>query len=371
MSTRVLHVIDHLGLGGGQMSVKNITENIDSEKFESLVCALRTNPTTIAIKAKVISLQYGKWDPRSILAVIKLCKEHKIDIIHAHLQKSIIGCLIASYFRRMPVIVHERGAIFRRGIIARIYRVFLRMLHHRAAVIIANSQATARELIKRVGINRDRIKTIYNPVDFASFDPNKISRSQARKESEISGTDTIIGFVGRLHKVKGADLLIKAFALLLQQSPRYLLVLAGDGPERKSLEALTTRLGITGRVRFLGVCRNVPELMSALDIGAVPSRQESFGIVALEFMRMKKPVVCSGVEGLAELVKNEVTGLVTKENTPKQIAAAIQHLADDKELQKKLIDNAYSFSKQFNVEEHVKKIEKIYLELLCYRNTLK
>ncbi len=360
MSLRVLHVTDHLGPGGAQVLVKNIVENINDKEIETFICALRTNLPTIAIKAKIISLRYCRYDPRLISTIIKLCKEHKIDILHAHLQKSIIGCLLASYFCKIPTIIHEHGAILLKGITFSIYSVLLRILHHRAAVIIANSQAAACKLTQRAGIDRDKIEIVYNAVDFARFDRDKTSPGRMRKKLEISEADIVIGFVGRLHKVKGADILIEAVALLLQQSPRYLLVLAGDGPERKSLESLASRLGISDHVRFLGTCTNIPELISAFDIGVVPSRHESFGIVALEIMRMKKPVVCSGVDGLAELVTDGVTGLVTRENRPEEIAATILRLANDRELQEKLIEKAYSFSKQFEIREHVKKLQKIY-----------
>lgn len=362
MALRLLHVIDHLGFGGASMCVKNIVENIDKEKFETFICALRTNPVPVQIKSQVISLKYSKYDPRSILAIIKICKEHKIGILHAHLQKSIIGSLLASYFCKIPVIIHEHGAIFHKGLSFSIYRLLLKLFHKRATIIVANSQATARELTQ-AGINRNKIEIIYNGINFTSFDPDKMSRNQARKALGISETDIVIGFVGRLHKVKGADLLIQAVALLLQKSNNYLLLLAGDGPERKSMELLANRLRISERVRFLGTCKNIPEVITAFDIGVVPSRQESFGIAALEIMRMKKPVVCSGVEGLAELVTDGVTGLITSENNPQEIAATIQRLVNNKNLQKKLVEKAYNFSKQFDAKQVVGKIEDIYQQI--------
>jgi glycosyltransferase involved in cell wall biosynthesis len=176
--------------------------------------------------------------------------------------------------------------------------------------------------------------------------------------------DTVIGFVGRLHKQKGVDLLIRAFALLLRRSADYLLVVAGDGPQRGYLRALARQFGVSERVKFLGVCRNVPEVMATFDVGAVPSRHEPFGRVALELMRMKVPVVCSGVNGLAELITNCVTGLITQQNVPEEIAVNIQNLAKDKELQEKLSDTAYTFSEQFNVRNHIRKLQKIYSQVL-------
>jgi len=191
MPVKVLQVIDHLGLGGGQMSTKSIVENINDEQIECLVCALRPKSETVSINAKIITLNYGRYDPRTIFAVANLCKKYK-------------GC-------------------------------------------------------------------VYNPVDFEVFDHENVSREQSRKNLGISDEDFVVGFVGRLSHVKGVDLVLKAMSLLLKKSHRYLLILAGDGPHRKSLvdfyiqllveqewmkrETLPSTLGRTGsgfpRVRWI------------------------------------------------------------------------------------------------------------------------
>lgn len=364
MSVRVLHVIDHLAHGGAELLVRNIVENIDDEAVEAFVCALRTSPAAISIKGRVISLRYHRCDPRSIFAVAGLCKEHDIDILHAHLGKSIITCLLANFICKRPVIIHEHGGIFRKGLSFSIYRFLLRLLHHRAAGVIANSQATALELLRKAGVKSDGVEVIQNTVDFDAFDASKVSRNVARENLGISDKDIIVGFVGRLHTVKGVDILIEAMSLLLQQSADYFLVIAGDGPQRKSLEALVARLGIAERVKFLGMCDNVAEVIAAFDIGVVPSRQESFGVVAVELMRMKIPVVSSGEEGLAELVTDGVSGLVTRQNVPEEICRCVQILADDADLRQRLAKAAYAFSGQFGLEEYLHKLRKVYMKVL-------
>jgi glycosyltransferase involved in cell wall biosynthesis len=364
MTLKVLHVIDHLAFGGGQMAVKTIVENITSNEIECLICQLRAAPKTIPLNTKVVTLNYKKYDPRTVFALARLCKEYKIDILHAHLQKSIISCLLASYFCRVRVIAHEHGDIFSKEAFSSIYRLVLKLLYRRASVIIANSQATARELIKRAAIKKDYIKVIYNSIDFSIFNYRKVSREKSRRDLDISNEDFVIGFVGRLHPVKGVDILIRAFASLLKQSARYLLVLAGDGPQRKYLEILTSQLGIADRVRFLGMHDDIPQVMAAFDVGVVPSRQESFGIALIELMSMKVPVVSSGKEGLAELVEDQITGLVTRENNMDEICLCIQKLAEDECLRNQLAEAAYTFSKKFKPEEQIRKIEKIY-ELIC------
>ena len=88
----------------------------------------------------------------------------------------------------------------------------------------------------------------------------------------------------------------------------------------------------------------------------------------MELMKMRIPVIASGKEGQRELITDEVTELLTYQGRPQDIAAAIQRLADDKRVRERLIDNASSFSERFNVDEHVKKIEKIYSGVLSDTN---
>ncbi len=363
MPVRVLHIIGSLGLGGAQTSVKYLVENADTENIESFVYPLRPKNIAIPIEGRVLKLHYPNYDPRKFFAILRLCKEHNIDIIHAHLHKPIIAALLATWFCKARVIIHERGPIFRKGFQYSIYRFMLRFLHHRATVIIANSQATAAQLTKKANIEPARIRVIHNAVDFDRFAPNTAFRQQARELLKAGQDDIVIGFAGRLCHVKGPDLLIKAMALLLEKSPKYLLALAGHGPERQNLQTLADSLGICERIRFLGFCDNVNEIMNAFDIAVVPSRQEAFGISLIEFMRTRIPLVCSGVEGMAELVENEVTALVTAENTPAEISRCIERLAGDTVLRKSLADNAYDYCSRFSVSNNVKAIQQVYLEI--------
>jgi len=363
MSIKILHLIDHLGLGGAQMSVKNITENLDPAEFENIICALRPKEDAFNINAEVITLPFGKWDLRAIPAIIKLCKKKQINIIHSHLQKAIIFALTIRLFYNIPVIVHERGAIYRKGPIFSLYRILLRFLHFKASLIIANSKATAGELNKRAGIKTSKIKTIPNAVDFSKFQPDKYSKQDARNALNIPQNVFVIGFAGRLHKVKGIDILIDAFNLLMQKSNDCYLIIAGNGPLKKQLENKVVELNLKNNIKFLGVTKNISLFMAACDLGAVPSTQEPFGRVALEFMRMRIPVVSSGANGLAAIVLNEKTGFLIDENTPSGISSTICRVKEDENLKTKVVENAYNFTEIFSIDNYNKKLRNLYLAL--------
>jgi len=363
MKIRVLNVIDHLGYGGAPVVVKNIAEKLNSEDIETLVCPLRTNPKAMPIKTTLISLTYHKYNPFAFLAIAKLCKEHEIDIIHAHLQKSIISCLLAGFLCDAKIIIHEHGPIFRRGT-GFIYRFLLKLLAPKASVAIANSQATMAALKQTAGFAEESIHIVSNFVDFARFDHTLYDRDKARDTLGIAENKTVVGFVGRLDSCKGVDLLVKAAAILCKKDQRYHFVIVGEGTQRKQLEQLVLRLGLKEKFIFTGLCKNPAEVIRAFNIAVVPSRREAFGIAAIEFMRMKIPVIASAVGGLVEVVQHKKTGLLLDSLNAENIAEAVSTLAQENSLRESLVENAEVFSRKFDGAEQLKQITSLY-EKLC------
>jgi glycosyltransferase involved in cell wall biosynthesis len=362
MKIRVLHVIDHLGFGGATIAVKNIVENLTDPQIDSFICALRQNPVPVNIRANVISLKCHKYSPRSIPAIARLSKQYRIDIIHAHLEKSIISSLFASFLCNSKLVIHEHGAILR-GRKGCIYRFLLRLLHSRAAVVIANSQATKSALNQTAGFAKQSIWTIDNFVDPARFDYRAYDRKKTRAGLGITEDTIVVGFVGRLDYCKGADLMLDAAAALCKSDEQFCFLIVGDGPERKKLEESSLRLGLEHKVIFAGLSENPAEVICGFDIAVVPSRREAFGIAAVEFMRMRIPVVASAVGGLAELVQHEETGILLDSLNENSIAEAIKRLAENPALRRSLSDNAEVFSRKFEGKQQLKQIKDLYRKL--------
>jgi glycosyltransferase involved in cell wall biosynthesis len=363
MRIRVLHVIDHLGYGGAPVAVKNIAERMPGDRIESIVCSLRTNTNAMPIDAQLINLGYHKYNPFVFAAIARLCRERKIDIVHAHLQKSVIVCLLAKSFCDAKIVIHEHGPIFRRGT-GCIYRLALKALRSRAALAIANSQAAKDALSRTTGFEKDSICVVSNFIDFGRFDRTLYDRDKARDRLGIAEGQVAVGFVGRLDPCKGADLLIHAAAILCKTSDRYRFIIVGEGSQRRKLEQLVLRLGLLEKVVFAGLSKNPAEVVVAFDVAAVPSRREAFGIAAVEFMRMNIPVVASAVGGLLEIVQHEKTGLLLDELDPDRIAEAIERLARDEALRQKLTREAEVFSRKFDGREQIGQLLEIY-EKLC------
>jgi len=138
--------------------------------------------------------------------------------------------------------------------------------------------------------------------------------------------------LGRLHRNKGFDVLIEA----LPRAAHVHLWLAGDGPERAALERRARQVGVESRVRFLGWRDDVPSLLAACDFLVVPSRQEPLGNTIVEAWAASRPVIASETAGPKELIAADETGLLVPADDPRALALALDRLADDSELRRRL-----------------------------------
>lgn len=139
--------------------------------------------------------------------------------------------------------------------------------------------------------------------------------------------------MGRLHRNKGFDVLIRALALL---PPAVRLALAGEGPERDALERLAREAGVAERVLFLGWRRDTGALLAAADAFVCPSRHEPLGNVVLEAFSAARPVVSCAAQGPSELIAPERDGLLVPVDAPDALAAAIGRLLADRPLAARL-----------------------------------
>lgn len=366
MRIRVLHVIDHLGYGGAPFVVKNLVERMPADRVESTVCALRSNPRPLPIEAQVITLRSWKYSPAAVGALAGLCAERRIDIVHAHLQKAFLVGLLARPRYTCGLVLHEHGPIFRAGT-GCVYRLFLKRFGRRADAFIANSQAAASAVRQAMGEPEVAVTIVPNFIDLERFDPDRYDRGAARASLGLPQDRFAVGFIGRLDRAKGADLLVDAAAMLPRDEQPWCVALMGDGPERRRLEGRIGRRRLQGVVVLAGLQENPAALMRAFDAAVVPSRREAFGIAALEWMRMRVPVIVSPVGGLPELVRDGQTGIVLARLDAEGIAEALRRLAQDEGLRRRLGHAAFERAGLFDGGRAVQQIVEVYEGVMAGR----
>jgi glycosyltransferase involved in cell wall biosynthesis len=179
-----------------------------------------------------------------------------------------------------------------------------------------------------------------------------------------------VGAVARLSPEKGFDCLLRAVARLRDTGTRLDVLLAGDGPSRHALARLAADLRLEDRVRFLGDVAHdsVPDVLQQLDVFAMPSTWEGFGVSALEASAMELPVVASNIHGIPDVVADGETGILIPPADDDALAAAIARLAADAELRRTMgLAGRVFVEQRYRWQDNAALMERLYAEMLDRR----
>lgn len=198
-----------------------------------------------------------------------------------------------------------------------------------AKMIISISGFLAEELQRIYGVHHSKIHVVPNGVAYHHFN-GYLEPGPVKARYGIAPLDPTIFAVGRMIAQKGMDLLVEAVPMVLGYFPSAKFVIAGEGPEKEGLVNRANQLGVGHAIRFLGSLSRgeYSELMRSIDILALPSRNEPFGIVALEAWAAGKPVVATTAGGPREFVWHNVNGFLVDAN-PGGLAHGIGSLLAD------------------------------------------
>jgi len=207
-----------------------------------------------------------------------------------------------------------------------------------ADLLIASTADESAELVQTYGAVPERVFVVPPGVDLSVFQP--VDRDEARRKIGY-GPGRLLLFVGRLERLKGVEVAIRALALLRDRNHDdvRLLILGedskdGDEGEKDRLKAVAADVGVRDRVDFLGSVAHheLPYFYSAADVCVMPSYSESFGLVGLEAQASGRPVVGSDVSGLRSVIRDQVSGYLIAGHDPAEYAERIGRLLEDPEL---------------------------------------
>ena len=228
-----------------------------------------------------------------------------------------------------------------------------------ADLLVANTDTEARQLVDLYGASPDAVEVIHPGVDLTVFAPR--GKAEARRQLGLPEDAVVLMFAGRIQPLKAPDVLLRAVDVMLQQDPslRHRLVVpvvggpSGSGLEHPTaLADLAADLGISDVVRFVPPVTQADLAVwaSAATAVAVPSYNESFGLVAVEAQATGTPVVAAAVGGLTTVVRDGISGLLVDTHEPRDWAAALRRLVDDPELADRLGRGAVAHAQEFSWE---------------------
>jgi glycosyltransferase involved in cell wall biosynthesis len=363
---RVLHLIDHMGLGGEQRIVHNLVEAHAADLDVTLWSLRRRDLPGVPERLAAAGVPYEilglTGNPLRVLRLRSRLGALRPDVLHLHLEYSVlIGTVAAlSLPAPRPLVVASIANDPHRQ--ARIHRYGGRMLAPRIDLHLAISQGIRDAILQTYAGRPRRVETVTPGIDLRRFDRSSVNpRSVAEYRR---GAGHVIGTVARLATQKAIHVLLVATPILLQQYPDIRVLIVGDGPLRAALEHRAHQLGIAHAVTFAGYQEDVASAYGAMDVFVLPSRDEGFGIVFLEAMAMGVPVVGTRVIGSTEAVEDGVTGLLVPYADPPALAEAVLRILGDPDFARCLRDTAAERVRRcFSRERSVARVEALYREL--------
>ena len=336
-------------------------------RYERL--AYRGNMHELVIKNFFNKLLFVSFIFSFALKALILTKSKKIDLIHAHWWiPSGLVALVTSMIYGQPYVVTSHGTdvfILRKF---QFLKPIARIVFRKASLITVVSNSLKSILAKEVRISPNKIRVFPMPCDLSLFYP-------AFEEScgQVRGRVKTVLSIGRFVKRKGFEYLLDAVKILKERGLSLNLTIIGEGPEEKSIKEKVQALGLSKEVEIIPYQpkAKLNDFYNLCDVFVLPSitdwkgEQEGLGLVLLEAMACKKPVIGTNSGGIPDIVKNGETGLLVPEKDPEALADAIQKLLKDKKLAKRLAENGYRFVKEnFTTSKIAGKMLRVYKEAL-------
>lgn len=316
---RVTHVLNSTAVGGAEMVVLRLATRLQDLGWTPEVLTLRgEGPLSDAFHAAGIPVtdlavprERGTWAMRG--AMRRWWRQRRPDVVHTHNVSPLVATALALPRRRTTRLVHTKHGRARsdrwRG------RLLTRWAAHRADAIAAVSRDALSRALELEGFPADRTTLIYNGID---TDGLAVRTGPWHRR---------IVTVARLEPVKAIDMLLRAVAIAVRETPDLTLDVVGDGSERPALEGLTRQLGIGANVTFSGWSDDVPRRLREADVFVMSSKSEGLSLTLLEAMAAGLPVVATAVGGNPEVVEEGVTGVLVPRDDPEALARAVLSVA--------------------------------------------
>jgi glycosyltransferase involved in cell wall biosynthesis len=362
-------------LGGGTTTViRQLSESLVQKGHELMIYAgdFKLDREYISGMQEVKVHTFHNWltlsrfylMPGMIGQVRRTLKD--FDIVHLHCVRSFPSIVIHHYARKygIPYVLQAHGSLttfFYKGWLKRSFdKLWGYRILRDAAKVIALTQTEAEQYKSR-GVSNDKIEIVPNGIDLSEFE-NLPQRGEFRRKYGLDDNERVVLYLGRIHKIKGLDLLARAFADLSKSLNDIKLVIVGpDGGYLPSLKKLVGDLKIGVKVLFTGPLYGQDKLEAYVDadVYILPSFYETFPSTVLEALACQTPVILTDRCGIADVINGQM-GLVVPYDK-EALCKALLHILSDNKLRQHFEQQSQSLIHQhFTWHKIVGRVEEIY-----------
>lgn len=337
----ILHMIETSGPGGAENMMIRLINNLDEDKYYSIVCLLKDGWLNKTLQSygieTVIIPQTRSLDYQWIKSALKYLTEKKIDLMHSHEFAMNTYSSILSVIKGIPCVstVHGKNYYWEK-----FHRKLAYKFVSKVSSMVSVSDDIKNFLISKVGVNKKQLTVIPNGIDVYTYKNDDDKRIKFRKSIGIKQDAILLGAVGNLYPVKGHKYLIKAVAEIKPKIPEIQLLIAGRGDELSSLEQDVKSLNLTRNVHFLGFREDIPDILNAIDIFVMPSLSEGMPLSILEAMSAERLVIASRVGGIPEVIIDSKTGYLAESKNSSALAKKVLTSINDTKNVTRIIHNA-------------------------------
>ncbi len=381
----ILFIHQSAELYGSDKTILMFISHLDKQKYLPIVVLpfdgplkreFENNNIKVVI-APVLKLYRKMFTPKGIFKFFKeyndglkilkeLHEKYNFEIVYSHTLASLIGIVFAKKFKikhlwHVQEII-AKPVLFNKG--------FIKLLSLKCNdVAVYDSKTTMEFWIKDQPELAKKSEFVCNGLDVSQKpEPDEVSIQHIRNHFyKVQPDELVIALVGRINSWKGQPLLLEAFQSIAEKYNNTKLVFIGAAPPNQeffetNLKAKISEYKLDNRVSIIPFQENIYAFWDAIDIAVVPSTEpEPFGMVAIEAMIAKKPVVAANHGGLTETVVHNHNGLLFEPNNAKALAEALKILILDAEKRKLLGQNGYYRTiEHFSLEKHMEKFETIF-----------
>ena len=396
MKHKILYVIDNMQYGGGERAFGQLISLLSKDKYEIDVACKPGGVFEEKIISSGASLRPvdmgSRYSPKAILQLFSIMKKRSIDIVHSQGGRADFFTRVAAKLAGVPIIVSTIAMPVEgfdvNPLRKSVYAAFDRFSERFVDKFIVVSKALEHALIEKHRINKEKVVLVPNGIEVEEYRPwgaerRAQSAEGGSQESGIGGQGVggkgqgvreefglgnkipLVGAIGRLVWQKGFEYLIKAIPSVAEKFPEAKILIVGEGELEAKLKAESEKLKVRDKIIFTGFRQDIKEILSAIDILAMPSLLEGMPFVILEAMAMAKPIVATDIESITEILDNGKTGILVPPKDPDALSRAIISLLTDGDKARQMGFKArMTVEEKFRVEVIVDRVEKVYQELL-------
>ncbi len=373
MDKLVFHLDDSRNLRGGERQVLYLAGALAGRGCRNLIACRAGSPLEReAGRRGIETLRLPflfEGDPLSAFRLARLARRlarrsgaRSLPILHAHTGHAAAALHAAARFLPALKIVHRRVDFRLPG------RASAAAKYAKADRVIALSEAI-RGILRQAGVPGGKIRVIPSAVDLAAFERGSggEARERLRGEWGFPPEAVILGSLMAMVPHKDPMTLIAAAQKVVRSDDRCRFVIAGEGPLLDVARALVAEVGLESRIRLLGQRSDNADLLRAMDVFVLASREEGLGSALIEAMACSLPLVGTMAGGIPEIVRDGRNGFLAPKEDPAALAAVLLRLAGDPDLRARLALGSFEMSRRYSIERMAGDTLAVYEEALAGR----